>query len=131
MCALRPGVPGLSDHIRVVSILGRFLEHSRILWFRNGGADEIWIGSADMMHRNLDRRVEAVVRITDRVAGEDLRSVLNLARSPDIGRWELDSAGHWTRHNRGADGPLPDYQEQLIRRHSQRSADARAETRAN
>ncbi len=65
MCALRPGVPGLSENVRVRSILGRFLEHARIMRFRGGGDDEYWIGSADLMHRNLDRRVETLVRVVD------------------------------------------------------------------
>ncbi|HEX4655196.1 MAG TPA: RNA degradosome polyphosphate kinase, partial [Mycobacteriales bacterium] len=130
MCALRPGVPGLSDHIRVISILGRFLEHSRILWFRNGDNDEVWIGSADMMHRNLDRRVEAMARISDKAACEELQAVLDLARSDDIACWLLGPDGRWVRRKSGPTGPLQDYQELLIRRHGHRSTDARTEPRA-
>jgi len=99
ICTLLPGRPGLSEHVRVRSVLGRFLEHSRV--FRFTGADEWWIGSADVMHRNLDRRVEVLVRVSDPGAQAQLRSVLDLAMSPRTCAWELDSQGCWER------GPAP------------------------
>jgi polyphosphate kinase len=94
ICALRPGVPGLSDNIRVRSILGRFLEHSRVFRF---GTDEpeVWIGSADLMHRNLDRRVEALVRVTDTTAQAELIGVLDMAMSEGTVAFELTSQGDW------------------------------------
>ena len=91
ICALRPGVPGLSETIRVRSILGRFLEHSRVFWFDNGGEPAAWIGSADMMHRNLDRRVEVLVRLRDPHVVDEVRDLLDLAFDPDTTAWELDS----------------------------------------
>ena len=95
ICAARPGVPGLSDSMRVRSVLGRFLEHSRVFYFANGGEEEVLIGSADMMHRNLDRRVEALVRVTSPELRERLKTVLDLAFAEDCLAWTLDAHGEW------------------------------------
>src|SRR3954470_13854369 len=119
MCALRPGVPGLSENIRVRSIVGRFLEHSRIFRFLNGGEDDVWMGSADIMHRNLDRRVEALVALRDVEARRQVQSVLELAIDPRIAAWDLQSDGSWRRRNTDQHGKaLLDYQDQLVRRHA-------------
>ena len=116
MCTLRPGVPGLSENIRVHSILGRFLEHSRIFRFGNNGDAEFWIGSADLMHRNLDRRVEALVQVSDPVARAELDHVLTTAMSPEVDAFELAADGSWTRRAGTDDAPLTDLQELLLRR---------------
>jgi polyphosphate kinase len=96
ICGLRPGVKGLSERIRVRSILGRFLEHSRIYRFGEADDEEIWIGSADMMHRNLDRRVEVLVRVGDPEHRARLRGILELTLA-DGTAWELGNDGAWTR----------------------------------
>jgi polyphosphate kinase len=114
ICAIRPGVPGLSENIRVRSILGRFLEHSRIFWFAGGGEPIVYIGSADMMHRNLDRRVEALVRIKDPSHLAELDELLTLSMDPQTISWHLDSAGSWTRHPAGDEAPGRDLQGHLI-----------------
>lgn len=116
ICALRPGVPGLSENIRVRSIVGRFLEHSRVLRFGNGGDQEFWLGSADMMHRNLDRRVEAMVRVDDETARAQLRHVLDLATADVTAGFDLQPDGSWVRRVSTAEAPLTDYQEALLRR---------------
>ncbi|HYM53284.1 MAG TPA: RNA degradosome polyphosphate kinase [Candidatus Dormibacteraeota bacterium] len=102
-CALRPGVPGMSDSIRVHSIVGRFLEHSRILVFGNGGDEELYVGSADLMHRNLDRRVETLVRVESGAARRKLNEVLGLALRDNVGTWQLDGDGAWSRLEPGED----------------------------
>ena len=115
ICAVRPGVPGLSDNIQVISILGRFLEHSRAYEFANGGDTEVWIGSADLMHRNLDRRVEALVslRAADEIA--EIDALFDLGFEPDTAAWDLHPDGNWTRRYFDAEGrPLRDLQETLI-----------------
>ncbi|MEO6577721.1 MAG: polyphosphate kinase [Candidatus Limnocylindria bacterium] len=96
ICALRPGMKGLSERISVRGILGRFLEHSRILRFGAGDKDEIWIGSPDMMHRNLDRRVEVLVRVDDIEHQARLRSIMDMALE-DPGAWVLSADGSWAR----------------------------------
>ncbi|WP_026529365.1 RNA degradosome polyphosphate kinase [Haematomicrobium sanguinis] len=115
ICALRPGVPGLSENIRVRSILGRFLEHSRVFTFANGGNPVVYIGSADMMHRNLDRRVEALVRLANTEDIEHLISLMDRYVSDGTSSWALDQEGEWTRHAVDAEGnPLSDVQSWLL-----------------
>jgi len=115
ICGLRPGIPGLSDNIRVRSVLGRFLEHSRIYAFGAEGAGEVWIGSADMMHRNLDRRVELLVRVSDPGHVKRLGSLIDLGMDDGTSSWWLNGDGEWIRHSRDADGnPLRDVQETLV-----------------
>lgn len=98
MCCLRPGVPGLSENIRVMSIVGRFLEHSRIFYFQNDGAGEVYIGSADWMTRNLDRRIEVVVPIEDASIRESLlHDVLEAALRDNCQAWDLNQDGAYTR----------------------------------
>ncbi len=98
ICGLRPGVPGLSETVEVRSILGRFLEHSRIYRFVNGGDEETFIGSADMMHRNLDRRVEVLVKLPDERSQDEVGRLLDLAFDEDTMAWVLGSDGSWTKH---------------------------------
>jgi len=111
-CTIRAGVPGLSENITVRSILGRFLEHSRIFYFANDGEPEYWIGSADLMHRNLDRRVEVLAQVTGSNT-EPLRFALDLAFATDTAAWELQPDGRWIRGG----GPNPvDYQAVMLTR---------------
>ena len=117
ICGLRAGVEGLSENIRVRSILGRFLEHSRIYAFAGGGQTELFIGSADLMHRNLDRRVEALVRITDPAMVEDLEWLVTHCASDDVASWHLQPDGSWERHLFDAEGNrLEDIQDSLMAR---------------
>jgi len=115
ICAARPGVPGLSETMRVRSVLGRFLEHSRVLWFENGGSPEAWIGSADLMHRNLDRRVEALVRLPGQAQVDEVGRLLDLAFDDGTSSWWLTSDGTWERHHLDDHGaPLRDLQQTLV-----------------
>ncbi|MGH7514547.1 MAG: polyphosphate kinase 1 [Gemmatimonadales bacterium] len=93
ICCLRPGLPGISDSIRVISVVGRFLEHSRAFYFLNGGEEEVYIGSADWMPRNLDRRIEAVTPIESPAHRQALRDLLLLMWEDNRQAWELQSNG--------------------------------------
>jgi polyphosphate kinase len=97
MCSLRPGVPGLSERIRVRSIVGQFLEHSRVFMFGNGGRPEYYLGSSDLMPRNLDRRVEAVVPVTDPKLRLRLQQILDVSLADDVLAWELGPDATWHR----------------------------------
>jgi polyphosphate kinase len=115
ICTLRPGVKGLSKNITVRSILGRFLEHSRVYYFDNGGDPQIYIGSADMMPRNLDTRVEALASVKAPELREHLKLVLDLALSDNCSAWSLDRQGRWNKVTPGEDEPQLDFQNQLMR----------------
>ncbi len=115
MCALKPGVPGLSESIRVHSVLGRYLEHSRIFYFENDGDPDVFIGSADMMHRNLDRRVETLVKLVQTDHIKDLRDIMDLGMSGKVATWVLRQEGEWHRRSTDDEGnPLPDMQDELM-----------------
>jgi polyphosphate kinase len=131
ICAIRPGVPGLSENIRVRSILGRFLEHSRIFAFANSvgpqiaegpeSGPEVFIGSADLMHRNLDRRVEALVRIADPGQVSELLDLLSDSMSGQTTSWHLGPDDTWERHVVDSDGDATaDLQSVLVARHRRR-----------
>ena len=131
ICALKPGVPGLSENIRVRSILGRFLEHSRIYAFCNADGPqigegpasdpEVYIGSADLMHRNLDRRVEALVRVTAPEQIDELIKYVDLQMADSTMSWHMQPDGTYVLHTKDDEGrPLVDSQEYLIRKHQRR-----------
>ncbi|MFZ3416037.1 RNA degradosome polyphosphate kinase [Arthrobacter sp. 3Tela_A] len=126
ICSVRPGVPGLSENITVRSILGRFLEHSRVFAFANGGDPVVYIGSADMMHRNLDRRVEALVQLGSAEDIADLIELMDRYLDPGTASWHLEQDGIWTRHHKDEDGsPLEDVQSWLLASRSRQRALAR------
>lgn len=121
ICAIRAGVPGLSENIRVRSILGRYLEHSRVYAFGPRGEEEVWIGSADLMHRNLDRRVEALVRIADEEQVTFLADLIRRGVAPTTSSWALLEDGSWQRHTHDeTGGRLEDIQETLMAEASSR-----------
>ena len=114
ICALRGGVPGLSENIRVRSVMGRFLEHSRLFWFDNAGSPMVGIGSADLMHRNLDRRVEVVVRLSSEAHIAQVGALFDKVFDEGTASW-WQTEGEWVQKTADEDGnPLVDLQEYLI-----------------
>jgi polyphosphate kinase len=122
VCCLRPGVPGISENVRVVSIVGRFLEHSRIYAFRRGEETRVLTGSADLMPRNLDSRVELVTPIEDEGLRAELLDVLERCFADDANAWELGADGVWTRLSRAAEGGRS-VQAELRERHAARTGE--------
>ena len=121
ICGIRPGVPGMSENVRVRSVIGRYLEHSRVFAFRNGGDEEVWIGSADMMHRNLDRRIEALVLLKDPAHVQHCLEMFDLAMSDGTANWRMQPDGSWQRHAVDEAGrPLVQVHDETMRRISAR-----------
>ena len=96
ICCLKPGIPGVSEHIRVISIIGRFLEHSRAYYFHNGGKEELYLGSADMMPRNLDDRVEAIFPVFDKALVNIVTSDFELILSDNVKAWQMNADGKYS-----------------------------------
>ena len=119
ICSIQLNTPARRENIKVRSILGRFLEHSRIYYFRNNGAEDYFIGSADMMHRNLDRRVESLVHIDSEKHKARLQGILDDSVSDQYSTWKLDDDNHWVRHIKDIDGNyLVNFQDHFIEKHN-------------
>jgi polyphosphate kinase len=124
-CRLRPGIPGLSENIRVVSILGRFLEHARVYYFRNGGDEEYFIGSADAMRRNLEARVEALVPVSTAPLRKEIGRFLELQLNDRVGAWELQSDGQYFPVNPHRRKGMDSSQDKLIKMAEKRLREAK------
>ncbi len=124
-CCLRPGVPGVSENIRVVSIVGRFLEHSRIYAFERGGEATVLIGSGDLMPRNLDTRVELVAPVEDPALRDDLLDAIQRCLDDEVNAWELDAEGTW-KHREPSEPEPRDVHRELMLGHSRRASEASA-----
>ncbi len=123
ICCLKPGVPGVSDNIRVVSIVGRFLEHSRVYTFRRGGDTTVLMGSADMMPRNLDSRVELVAPVEDPALRAEMMDMLERCLADNSNSWDLGPDGEWTRIARAEGEPRRDVQSEMRERAATRAAE--------
>lgn len=116
ICGLRPGIPGLSDNIRVTSVVGRYLEHTRIYYFHNGGMPDIYIGSADLMPRNLDRRIETLFPIEEPALKKDLMDILDVVARDNVNARVLRADGSYVPVSRPAGEPAVDCQLEFIKR---------------
>jgi polyphosphate kinase len=114
LCCLRAGVPGLSQTIRVFSIMGRFLEHSRIYRFENGGNPEFYLGSADWMHRNFESRMETVAPVTDPAIQAELGQILDVYESDNTSASDMQSDGHYVRRQPASGQPRREAQQLFI-----------------
>jgi polyphosphate kinase len=123
ICCLRPGLPEVSETIRVVSVVGRFLEHSRVYAFERGGEQVVYISSADLMPRNLEHRVELAVPIEDPQLRAEVLETVELCLRDNHNAWQLDGNGHWTRLRQGDDEPSVNAQEELMRLHLLRAGE--------
>ena len=122
ICCLRPGVPGVSENIRVVSVVGRFLEHSRVYAFQRGSETRVLMGSADLMPRNLDSRVELVAPVEDEGLKAEMLDVLERCFADNTNSWELSEDGTWTREV-APEGSRRNVQRELRERHAARAAE--------
>jgi polyphosphate kinase len=125
---LRPGVPGVSENIRVISVIGRFLEHDRVFLFGNGGDPRVFIGSADWRYRNLVERVEAVVEITDAALKARVQRILEMTLADDYSAWELDSRGYYRQRQPGEGSPGLSLHQKLMNEARARRAQTVPET---
>jgi polyphosphate kinase len=129
-CALRPGVPGATENVRITSVVGRFLEHSRVYWFRNAGAEEVYVGSADLMHRNLSRRVEVLFPVSDPALVRHLRDdVLEAYLRDNVRSRRMRADATYERLSPAPGEPPVDAQALLLALHGGRRAEQGAEPR--
>jgi polyphosphate kinase len=129
-CRIRPGIKGLSENISVISIVGRFLEHSRIYYFRNGGEEGFYIGSADLMTRNLEHRVEVVTPVEEEVHRDECRNIFNACLNDPISAWEMQPDGSYQRRSGKVEDGLC-AQDKMVELATQRSKSARAHKKVN
>jgi polyphosphate kinase len=126
-CLIRPGIKGLSENIKVVSIVGRFLEHSRIYYFKHQGDEKYFIGSADLMKRNLERRVEVITPVEDQKLRKQLREFLDLQFADQRGAWDMQDDGTYIQRQAPKDEIPFSSQEMLIHKSAERHAEAKQE----